>query len=324
MTQYDLFSKSPALKVRPARYDASLIELARVVDKRIRLGTSSWTFSGWTGLVYADGVSKVNLTKNSLPAYSRHPLFRSVGVDRSLYRPLSSEDWRRLDEGVPSDFLYIVKAHEYCVLPKYLAHPRFGAQGGETNPYFLDAGYIRDVNVAPCVDGLGVERFWFLLQFPASAFSAGDDQRIFQSKLATIKKALPEEVTLVVEVRSNSLINENFGAFLRDYEIVPCINVVPGIFSPVQIAERLKAHSRKKVLVRWMQNPKWSYEEARDAFSPFSEIRAADPSMRQQISKVVTASVASSIVCLVGNKAEGCSPKSIEMLAKELYLSNCP
>jgi hypothetical protein len=38
--------------VRPAMVDEPLRRLGLALDPRIRLGTSSWSFPGWAGLVY--------------------------------------------------------------------------------------------------------------------------------------------------------------------------------------------------------------------------------------------------------------------------------
>ena len=39
--------------VDPAAVDDSVLELSARLPLRIHLGTSSWSFPGWTGLVYA-------------------------------------------------------------------------------------------------------------------------------------------------------------------------------------------------------------------------------------------------------------------------------
>jgi uncharacterized protein YecE (DUF72 family) len=52
----------------------------------IFLGTSSWSFPGWS-MVFAKEYREAQLANAGLKAYSPHALFTAVGVDRSFYAP---------------------------------------------------------------------------------------------------------------------------------------------------------------------------------------------------------------------------------------------
>lgn len=64
------------------------IELAAALPRLVHLGTSSWTFPSWKGLVWDGDYSDTQLSKHGLAAYAQHPLFRTVTLDRTFYRPL--------------------------------------------------------------------------------------------------------------------------------------------------------------------------------------------------------------------------------------------
>ena len=90
--QWSLFGGSgdePAIDgaVAPAAPDPALAALGASLPATIRLGTSSWSFPGWKGLVYAGRHSESALARDGLRAYSQHPLLRTVGVDKTYYRP---------------------------------------------------------------------------------------------------------------------------------------------------------------------------------------------------------------------------------------------
>src|SRR5690606_10463727 len=89
--------------VGAATADMALIDLAAALPSALRLGTSSWHYSGWSGLVWDRDYPEATLSRHGLPAYARHPLFRAVGLDRSFYRPLTVAQ-------VPEDFRFVVKA----------------------------------------------------------------------------------------------------------------------------------------------------------------------------------------------------------------------
>ena len=58
----------------------------------IRFGTSTWAYEGWQGLVYRKAYPKGRFKKDSLAEYTHFeykgaPLFRTVGLDATFYRP---------------------------------------------------------------------------------------------------------------------------------------------------------------------------------------------------------------------------------------------
>ena len=88
MDQLQMFGLPPEKQgpVRPAEVPAELAQLAARLRPNLRLGTSSWSFPGWEGIVYDRRVSNARLAKEGLAAYAAHPLFRTVGVDRASTR----------------------------------------------------------------------------------------------------------------------------------------------------------------------------------------------------------------------------------------------
>ena len=76
------------MRVRPAAVGEALQRLGRRLPQDVFLGTSSWSFPGWQGLVYADACSESLLAREGLSAYAQHPLLRMVGIDRGYYQPM--------------------------------------------------------------------------------------------------------------------------------------------------------------------------------------------------------------------------------------------
>ena len=68
-------SKSPAL----AELEPGISELAAQLPRTIALGTSSWSFPGWRGLVWDRDATESTLARSGLTAYAAHPLLRTVG-----------------------------------------------------------------------------------------------------------------------------------------------------------------------------------------------------------------------------------------------------
>src|SRR5271170_6894066 len=96
--QLELFGEPWAPKTASPPQAATPSEALRALGERlpkeVRLGTSSWSFPGWTGLIYAEAESQVQLARAGLPAYAQHPLLRTVGIDRTFYGPVLPEVFR--------------------------------------------------------------------------------------------------------------------------------------------------------------------------------------------------------------------------------------
>src|SRR5512140_3356501 len=167
--QLDLFGAPPARaqdEVRPASVPPDLAAVAARLPPRIRLGTSSWSFPGWAGIVYGGVEAQPRLARAGLAAYARHPLLRAVGIDRTYYGPIEAADFAAYAAAVPDDFRFLVKAHELCTVARFPQHARYGAQRGQANGFFLDPAYATDAVVAPACEGLGEKAGPLLFQFP--------------------------------------------------------------------------------------------------------------------------------------------------------------
>ena len=112
-------------------------------DEGLYLGTSSWSFPGWAGIVYDSKVSQTTLARHGLAAYARHPLFRTVCIDRTYYSPITAEDFARYESAVPEDFRFVVKAHEL------VTSARQKDDFASPNPLFLEPGYAVDEVIGP-------------------------------------------------------------------------------------------------------------------------------------------------------------------------------
>ena len=142
----------PALRVRPQPPDPALVELATALPRLARLGTSSWTYPGWTGLVWDKDYPDAQLSKHGLAAYAQHPLFRAVSLDRAFYRPLSALQYAGYANQVGDDFRFTVKA------PALVTDATVRSETGralQPNPAFLNAELAVREFVQPALQGLG-------------------------------------------------------------------------------------------------------------------------------------------------------------------------
>ncbi|RYZ04884.1 MAG: DUF72 domain-containing protein [Myxococcales bacterium] len=305
----------PPRQVEPAPEDAEQRALAEKLPSSLYLGTMSWSFPGWRGLVYGKDADPKVLADSGLTAYAQHPLLGAVEVDRSFYEPLPARYFESLARQVPEGFRFVVKAHEECTLPRFPKHPRYGKKQGESSVRFLDAAYATDAVVGPAVTGLGQKLGAILFQFPPQDAS---EPLAFAERLSAFLSALPPQVPYAVELRNPELLTPAYARALESTGCVHAHNVWGTMPSVLQQARLTPPSARRPLIVRWLMRRGDDYEGARSRFMPFTQLVEPDLPNRRDIATLVAKALAHRVpaLVLVNNKAEGCAPESLAELAR--------
>ena len=315
--QLGLFGAA-APEVEPAAISPEVISLAERVPPALRMGTSSWSFPGWTGITWRGRHGEDVLSRAGLPAYARHPLLRAVGLDRTFYAPLPPGGYAAHAAQVPEGFRFLVKASQLCTTPA-LRGPA-GAARNEPNPRFLDPGFARDAAVAPAVEGLGERLGVLLFQFPPLPAAITREPARFAGRLAAFLAALSRGAPCAVEIRNASLLGPDYAAAISAAGVSHAFTVHPTM-PPLEAQARVAPVERQpQLVVRWMLGHGRGYEEARDLYAPFDRLAAPDPESRASIAGLVRRAAAAGrqAMVIVNNKAEGSSPLSVVELAREI------
>ena len=316
-----LFPDDPAPRVRgglgepPQRDD--IAELGRKLPPGLMLGTSSWSFPGWTGTVYDRAVSESTLAREGLAVYARHPLFRSVGVDKTYYRPAPRAEFERMAAQVPSGFRFLVKMWR-GVLERGVRGP------GAAPDAFLDARVAEVECVRPAIEGLGDKAGPLLFQFPPMHLAGSRAHRGFLAQLAQVLAALPQGPLYAVEVRNRSLMSEEFaprlGGLLAENGAVPCLTVHPTMPDVERQSRELALDPARPLVMRWMLRANHEYGEAKDIYAPFDKLAEPDDPSRDALARLARGALDAGlgVWVIVNNKAEGSSPLSVERLARRI------
>lgn len=294
--------------------DAALVRLTDALSPHIRLGTSSWSFPGWSGIVYQGVHTSARLARDGLPAYSSHPLMRTVGLDRTYYGPIDADALAKMAEQVPVDFRFLVKAHEYLTLRQFPQHRRYGARAGKSSPFYLDAEYASREVFDPTMAGLGTKLGVVLLQFAPQNLGRAYP---FSERLSRFLSRLPRGAPVAVELRTRSAFSDEYIRCLEGAGASHTLLVHPSMPSVGQQFERTR-HLSGTVVIRWMLRPDRQYGEARDEFAPFDRVVAPDEQTLSELADIVSecAQQRRPTIVIANNKAEGCSPLSLERLAR--------
>ncbi len=335
-TQVDLFEPAAQSKaaVRPAAVDDELRAVGARLPAGVYLGTSSWSFPGWAGIVYGDAHSEQLLARQGLAAYAAHPLFATVGLDRTFYNPVSVDVMAAYAASVPARFRFVVKAHEALTLARYPSHARYGALRGQPNPRYLDVAWARDQVVAPFVEGLrdkgGVLLFQMAPQPAELLAGAGAREkspgRRFAERLYRFLRELPKGPRYAVEIRTPELLTPDLAGCLRAAGVAPCLASMPGL-PPVEeqagllgVTGEVGDSGAPAFVARWLLAHHRDYEGARAAYEPFDRLVEPDRIVRGALVELIARALASGqpAYVIVNNKAEGSSPLSVAALARAL------
>ena len=281
----------------------------------LRMGTSSWSFPGWDGIVYDRRTSQARLARHGLAAYAAHPLLRTVGVDRTYYRPLAAEDFRSYASDVPDDFRFLVKADRLLTTP---LDPEGSVR--RANPLFLDPAWARDQVIGPMVEGLGPKAGPLLFQFSPIPPNLVGGRRAFHDRLERFLSALPDGPLYAVELRTPAFLDEAWPQLLEATGAAHCYNVHPAMTPLDRQLSLVSPFYQPALVVRWMLHAGLRYEAARDRYEPFDRIVDEDAASRERIAvAVLDAAVAERPAFVIANnKAEGSAPMSIFRLAERI------
>jgi len=313
-------------KVLPAPAAGRWRELAQRLPDGLRFGVSTWSYSGWEGLVWDGGYDSSTLSKHGLEAYHLHPLLRTVCVDRTFWRPLTAGQYAAYAGQVDEDFRFVVKC------PASITDAQIRAEDGKarkSNPNFLDPKLAVEHFVQPTLAGLshklGVLVFqlsplpWSWLGHPASLFDKLD------RLLAAVQEALPADgsVIVAVEVRDPELLGRSLVGTLKAHGATFCLGLhgkMPPIEEQLPV---LRALWPGPLVCRWTLNRifgAYGYADAQKKHDPFNALLSEDPYTTAVLARTIRGITGAGqpAYVTVSNDAEGCAPLSIQKLAQSI------
>lgn len=321
--QLSLFDLTPPTRTRDdgsadADWPADVRALGERIPAGVRFGTSSWTFPGWAGLVYRRPRPQADLARDGLREYSRYPLFGTVGIDRSYYAPLSSEDLKRYASQLPASFPCCAK------VPAMYASPVLPGSGpgsrAVANPDFLSPeGFITDV-LQPFSLHFARHTGPFILEIPPVPPELRLEPDAFADRLGRFLDALPRGCPMSVELRDRRLITPAYTRVLNQTGAAHVLNYWTAMPLPGEQAALVDVASAPFAVIRLLLRPGTRYEARRDAFRPFNRIVDPDDGLRRDVTRLITdaAGRQQPVYVLVNNKAEGSAPLTIRALAEQL------
>jgi uncharacterized protein YecE (DUF72 family) len=326
---------SPVARVRAATPDDELVRIGRHLPSSVYLGTSSWSFPGWRGIVYDDSYSEATLAREGLAAYAQHPLLRLAGIDRSFHQPLPEEVYARYAGQVPPGFRFLVKAP--ARVTDAVVRGERGAQA-HPNPHFLDAAAATEQFVTPALEGLGERAGPLVFQLSPLPRTMTADAAAHATieRLGGFLSSLPRRVGALtpiyaVELRNPELLTPRFIRMLRDCGARLTIGVHANMPAAARQSAALRAldalpeegddwRLKGPLVVRWNLHSGFRYDDAKNRYAPFDRLIDPDIATRGALVHLVHVALKSgqSSYVIANNKAEGSAPLSLFELARAI------
>ncbi|APW38146.1 hypothetical protein RD110_13850 [Rhodoferax koreense] len=309
--------------------DDATLALSEALPRRLRLGTSSWTYPGWAGLVWDGDHAQTALSRHGLAAYGRHPLLRTVSLDRNFYRALTAAQYARYAGQVPDGFRFVVKAPS--LVTDALVRAEDG-RGMQANPAFLDPELAVQEFALPALEGLGAKIGALVFQLsPLPPVLLGRMPEVL-ARLARMLAALPalksvaSDAVVAVEVRDPAFVTihaAGFAAVLREAGATYCLGLHPKLPPIAEQLPMLRALWPGPLVCRWNLNRihgPYGYEEAEKRYEPFGQVLDPDPETRAALARVVAGTVGrgQNAFVTISNHAEGSAPLTLRAFAQDV------
>ncbi len=325
MSQSPLFEGDLDAAIAPAPFPPALQALGRQLPETLYLGTSSWSYEGWQGLVYGSPATESQLAKFGLPAYAQHPLLRSAGIDRNFYAPLSVEDYAAYAEQVPDGFRFLVKAPN--LVTDAVKRSNHGIPTA-ANPDFLNVELAVSQFIEPCIEGLAETSGPLVFQFSPMPPELLADVPEMVSRLDAFLAQLPglpasegmDAPFYAVEFRDPSLVTPRMMKMLAARDVRYSVALHSRMPAAARQLAAVAATGPGPLVVRWSLNARMKFADAESRYQPFDRLQDEDPATREALVQALldTLETDQPAWVIAANNAEGCAPLTLHQLAKAM------
>jgi uncharacterized protein YecE (DUF72 family) len=260
-------------------------QAASLAAQGVYVGTSSWKYSGWCGMLYDRAryeyrgkFAETRFKRDCLREYAS--VFKTVCVDAAYYSFPSQPYLEGMVNLTPDGFLFGLKVTDAITIKKYPNLDRFGRQAGKPNQNFLNADLFVNSFLKPCEP---VRRAIGLLMFEFSRFWPTDYEhgRDFIADLDKFLDQLPKGWPYAVEMRNRNWLKPEYFECLARHRVAHVYNSWEAM-PPVREQMGLPGSRTNPDLVaaRFLLKPGRSYEQAVKAFEPYDSIKEENTEAR--------------------------------------------
>jgi uncharacterized protein YecE (DUF72 family) len=288
--------------------------LGELAGQGVFIGTSSWKYPGWCGMLYDSAryeyrgkFAETRFNRNCISEYAE--VFKTVCVDAAYYTFPSRESLEQMAGQVPEDFRFAFKVTDAITIKRFPNLDRFGERAGKPNETFLAADlFVKDF-LGPCQP---IRSKVGLLMFEFSRFWQTDYRhgRDFVSDLDKFLGELPTGWPYAVELRNRNWLRPEYFECLNRRQVTHVLNswnAMPPVGDQMTLPGSVT--NPDLVAARFLLRPGRNYEEAVKLFSPYDRLKEEYPEAREAGRTLVVQGVAAGpkrrTFLFVNNRLEG-------------------
>jgi len=305
-------------------------KVAALASAGIYVGTSSWKYEGWLGLIYTPDryltrgkLSRAKFEKTCLAEYAE--VFKTVCLDAGFYQFPSARMLDGIFSQAPGDFRLSIKVTEDITVKKFPNLPRYGRRAGQTNEHFLDpdrfiASFLGPIE--PYREQVGA------LIFEFGHFQTGEWERgrQFVEALDGFFARLPKGWNYSVEIRNETFLQAEYFEVLRRHGVAHMFNSwsrMPPVSEQMAMPGSFTADF---ATARFLLKPGRSYAQAVEKFQPYSAVKETNLEARMALIDLLTTPAKPGRTgrrfLYVNNRLEGCALWTIYAAITGLLATN--
>jgi len=284
-------------------------------DKLINIGTCSWKYDSWVGLIYSE-IKKENYLNEYSKYYSTVEIdqwFWSLFPDSKLKLP-DSQVVADYASSVPDNFKFSIKVPNSVTLTHYYSRDKNIPL--EKNPYFLSPKIFAEFLelLFPMQSKIGP----LIFQFEYLNKQKMPNQQIFLEKVNAFFNQCPKEYSYAIEIRNPNYLNKEYFEFLRFNGLQPVF--LQGYYMPsiLELYQNYKLFLKNLVVIR-LHGPDRKVIEKRTS-SKWNEIVSPKDDELSGLTEMIMELNQRDIAVYVNvnNHYEGSAPKTIGKILANL------
>ena len=286
------------------------------MNKKLRIGTCSWKYESWKGIVYSEDDST-----NYLEEYSKH--YNTVEVDQwfwSLFSPTKvvlpqKSIVLEYKKSVPKDFKFTIKVPNAITLTHF--YNKNKSEELIKNPHFLSNALFKEFldSIEPIKDQVGCLMFQFEYLNKQKMASLSHFMELFQSFHTNLPKGIPE---IGIEIRNPNYLIKKYFEFLNSLSIYHVF--LQGYYMPsiIELYKNFNAFIKDLTVIRLHGEDRQGIEKL--SGSNWNKIYIDRKAELKQVASLVNELVSKKVdVYLnINNHYEGSAPLTIERIKKFL------
>lgn len=288
----------------------------------LRIGTSSWKYDSWKGLVYDP--DRIYDPGDYLTDYSKY--YNTVEIDQwfwSLFptgaKMPNPKDVKIYSESVPDDFLFTVKVPNSVTLTHYYAKQTksYKDYANQPNDSFLSIELMKRFldTLSPLGEKLGPLMF----QFEYLNKQKMPSRKAFFDALHNFFDKLPNKYHYAIECRNPNYLRPDFFEFLSEHNLG--FILLDGYYMPPikEVIESHKITTASYTIIRLQGKDRQGIEaKTGENWNEIAEDRSSDI---QTLADFIQDNINKKILSIINinNHYEGSAPLTIQRMTESLF-----